>query len=207
MELLHALLNYFKKKNSDEIWRHFSSETNGTYIVGKYQNLDGVEIKHLDYNIFFDSYIHYQTVGGRSYDTVFTRVRLEFKSPDDFRFRLTKQGIIDNIGKMFGSKDILVGDKRFDNKFIVKSNNEFKIQTLFSNQIIKDLILAQTNIQLQILDKEGIFDEPIGEGNSMLYYISETKVRDIAQLNSLLKLFKTLIEELVKLHSATSLLF
>lgn len=202
ISLLKDIYNSIFEKDNVAVWREFSTANNGIYIEGKYGNLDSVEIDYLNYKIIFDRYIHYQVVGGRSYDTKFTRVRLEFNSPDDLRFRLTKQGFIDCIGKLFSAQEIQIGDQLFDRRFTIKGNDEFKIQTIFSNQVIKNLILPQSDIQLQILDKEGIFDEPIKESNVMLYYISETEVKQIEQLNSLLKLYTTLMDQLIKLGSA-----
>lgn len=205
MTIVKEIYNSIFGKDYELVWRQFSSENNGTYIVGQYDNLDSVEIIYLNHKIVFDRYIHYQVVGGKSYDTEFTRVRLEFKSTDNLKLRLTEQGFIDNIGKLFGAQDIQIGDKVFDKRFMIKGNVEFKIQTLFSNEIIKGLILAQSDIHLQILDKEGIFNEPIQDGNVMLYYISETVVKEIEQLNSLLKLYTTLVDQLTKLSSAKPL--
>lgn len=202
MTIVKDIYNSIFGKDYEPVWRQFCSENKGTYIVGKYDNLDSVEINYLNHKIIFDRYIHYQVVGGNSYDTEYTRVRLEFKSTDNLQLRLTKQGFIDNIGKLFGAQDIQIGDKAFDKRFMIKGNDEFKVQTLFSNEIIKSLILAQSDIHLQILDKEGIFNEPVQEGNAMLYYISETVIKKIDQLNSILKLYTTFVDQLTKLSSA-----
>ena len=198
MTILKNIYKSMFGKDYEAVWRQFSSENNGKYIVGQYGNLDSVEIIYLNHKIIFDRYIQYQVVGGQSFDTEFTRIRVEFKSPDELRFRLTKQGFIDTIGKLFGAQDIQVGDKEFDKKFIIKGNDEFKIQTIFSDKSFKKIILSQEDIQLQILDKEGIFDEKIQEGNVLLYYISETIIKEKEQLNSLLKLYQTLIVQLKK---------
>ena len=205
MTIVKDIYNSIFGKNYEAVWRQFSTENNGTYILGKHDNLDSVEINYSNHKIIFDQYIHYQVVGGTSHETEYTRVRLEFISNDKLQLRLTKQGVIDNIGKLFGAQDIQIGDKTFDKKFMIKGNDEFKVQTLFSSEIIKNLILAQRDIHLQILEKEGIFNEPIQEGNAMLYYISETEVREIGQLNSLLKLYKALVDQLTKLSSAKPL--
>jgi hypothetical protein len=205
MTIVKDIYNSIFGKNYEAVWRQFSTENNGTYIVGKHDNLDSVEINYSNHKIVFDQYIHYQVVGGTSYETEYTRVRLEFKSNDNLQLRLTKQAFVDNIGKLFGAQDIQIGDKTFDKRFMIKGNDEFKIQTLFSNEIIKGLILEQSDIHLQILDKEGIFDEPIQDGNVMLYYISETVVKEIAQLNSLLKLYTSLVDQLTKLSSVKPL--
>lgn len=185
-------------KNNREVWMQFSNENSGTFIIGKYGNLDSVEIIYLNHKIIFDRYIHYVTAGGRTFDTEFTRIRLEFKTPDDLRFRITKHDFINTIGKLFGVQDIEVGDKEFDKMHMIKGNNEIKVQTIFSNQTIKNLLLSHKDILLQLFDEEGIFHEPIQEGNAMLYYISETLIKDKEQLNALLKLYQTLIDQLIK---------
>jgi hypothetical protein len=201
MTILKDIYKSIFVKDYEAVWKQFSTENNGTFVIGQYHNLARVEIIYLNHKIIFDRYIHYQVVGVSSSETEFTRIRLEYKTPDELRFSITKQGVIDSIGKLFGVQDIQVGDKKFDEKFMIKGNDEYKIQTIFSNQAIKDLILSQEDIQIQILDKEGIFDEPIKEGNVMLYFISETRVKDKRHLNSLLKLYQMLIDQLTKTRS------
>ncbi len=189
-------------KDYEPVWRQFAADNNGTYIVGKPGDQDSVEIMHSNHKIIFDRYIDYRVVGGKSYDTEFTRVRLEFLSPDNLKLRLNRQGVIDNITKLFGAQDIAIGDKEFDKKFMIKGNNEFKIQQIFSSSIVMECVLSQKDIVLEVLDKEGIFNEKIGEGNSMLYYISEQIVTNIDQLNTLLNLYKALIDQLTRIGSA-----
>lgn len=201
LTIIKDIHKLFSRKDNKAVWQKFSVENNGKFVSGQYDNLDSVEISYLNYKIIFDRYIYYQVVGAQSYDTEFTRVRLEFITLNDLRFRLTRQGFSDSFGKLFGFQDIQVGDKSFDNKFMIKGNDEYKIQTIFSNQTLQELILTQEDIQLQILDKEGIFDEPIQEGNAMLYYISKSLIKEKEQLNLLLKLYRTLIDQLTKTSS------
>jgi hypothetical protein len=201
MTILKDIYKSFSGRDYEAVWRQFSAENNGTYIIGKYDKLDSVEIIYLNHKIIFDRYIRYHVVGGHSHDTEFTRIQLEFITPDDLRFRITKKGFIDLIACFFGAQVIQVGDKSFDKKFIIKGNDEYKIQTIFSNPIMKDLLLMQEDIQLQIIDKKGVFDELIQEGNVLLYYISETLVKDKEQLNSLLNLYQTLVDQLTRTSS------
>jgi hypothetical protein len=201
MPYFKEIIQSFFSKDHESVWRQFASENNGSYLVGIGHHYDSVEIEYSDHQIIFDQYTLYQVVGKKSYRTHYTRVRLEFKSKDDLQFRLTKQYVVDLIGKVFGAQDIQVGDKSFDRRFLIKGNDEFKVQILFSNEIVKQLILAHDDIHLQLMDKEGVFDEPIQEGNSMLYYLSETIVKNKGQLEALLKLYKTVIDQLSKLSS------
>jgi hypothetical protein len=200
MAILRHIYKTLFGKDYEAVWRQFSAENNGTYIVGRYDNLDSVEINYANHKIIFDRTIRYQSVEPAS-DPEFTRVRLEFKTPDELRFRIMNQGFIDSVGKFFGAQDIQVGDKDFDSKFMIKGNDEYKIQFIFSHDTIKRLILLQKDIHLEILDKEGFFDEPIQEGYVMLYYISETRIKDKDQLNTLLQLYQSLIDQMTKTNS------
>lgn len=201
MSIKNILRSIFGKDYTS-VWKQFSSENNGNYVIGKGANFDRVEINYLNYLIIFDQYIFYQVVGGRSFETQYIRVRMEFKSRDDLQFRLTHQYLIDIIGKIFGLQDIQIGDKLFDRSFLIKGNDEFKVQALLSNEVVKEMILAQKDIHLQVLKGEGVYNEPIREGNSMLYFLSKTTVKDIEDLNRLLKLYKEVIDQLSKLGSA-----
>jgi hypothetical protein len=205
MSIFKRIIKSVFGKDYTSVWKRFASENNGTYVVGIGHHYDSVKIEYSNHQIIFDQYTLYQVVGSRSYTRDYTRIRLEFKSPDNLQFRLTKQYVVDIIGKVFGAQDIQIGDKSFDRRFLIKGNDEHKVQMLFSNEMIKASILDHEDIHLQLMDGEGVFDEPIKEGNSMLYYLSETRVKNIEQLYSLMELYKALIDQLTKLGSVKSI--
>ena len=188
-------------KYDQTVWQQFSLENDGKFIVGQFDKLDAVAIIYRSHNVIFDRYILYQVVGERSFDTEFTRIRLECKTPNDLRFRLTTQSIVDAISKLFAAQDVQIGDRDFDRRFLVKGNDEFTIQRIFSDHNLRRLMLEQSDVVLHLLDSEGVFNEPIGKGNAMLYFISEAVVRKKEQLDSLLKMFKTLVDQLTKTNS------
>jgi len=140
MSNLKNILNIFKTKPYSEIMQQFSTENNGNYIVGQYDNQDSIVINYLNYPIKFDKYILYRVVGGQTFEAEFIRVCLEVKTTDELRFKIVRQGLFENCGKLLGGQDIEIGDKDFDNKFLIKGNEEFKIQSILSNEgIIKKL--------------------------------------------------------------------
>lgn len=190
-----------KGKSVELVWKEFATKNNGKYIVGKYDNSDSVEIDYLNYKIIFDNYTRYQVVGSGTYVSNFTRVKIELRTPQELRFRLSNEELFDSITKIFGAQDIKIGDRDFDRKFILKGNNESLIQLIFSNENLKSKLIEQDDLIIQLLDKEGIFDEPIQEGNAMLYYISENLIHEKEQLNSLLDLFQSLMDQLIKTNS------
>lgn len=201
MDLPNHIRNSFKRKDYRAVWKEFSDVYGGRYLLGSYDQEDRVEINYRDHIIVFDHFKLYQVVGAQSHDTEFTRIRFEFKSPDNLRFRIIEQTLFDDIGKLFGLQDIRVGDKKFDFRFLISGTDEYKVQTIFSQEKIKNFILSQNDILLQALDGKGIYDEPVKEGYTMLYYISEIKIRTIVQLEALLTFYKLLIDEMIKLGS------
>ena len=102
-------------------------------------------------------------------------------------------------------QDIQVGAPDFDNRFLIKGNDEFTIQGIFSNEKLRQLLLRQSDVVLHLLDNEGVFNEPIRKGYAMVYYVSETVVKEKEQLDSLLETFQTLIDQLLRMNSIKTL--
>lgn len=202
MGVLKKIRVWLFGKGYQEVWKQFAKENNGTFIIAHDGNEDCVEIFYNDFKISFDNYIHIIVVGSSSRSYKFTRVKVELILPDNIKFKLLRQGFIDSIGKLFGAQDIVIGDKEFDKAILVKGNDEFKIQQLFSSDTLRNHILSQKDIRLEIVDTLGPFDEKIQEGNSLLYFISEEKIKSIEQLNSLYELFIELLNQLKKICSA-----
>lgn len=202
MTMLTQLYKTLFGKSYQEVWRQFARANNGAFICAKDCNNDSVEILYQDFKITFDTYTHLIVVRSKSSEFEYTRVRVELLLPDNLNLKLFRQGFIESIGKLFGMQDITIGDKEFDKVFIVKGNNDSKIQQLFSNATILNLILSQKDIRLEILDTIGFFDEKIQDGISVLYLVSEDKIKTIEQLNSLYRLYAELLNQLTKLSSA-----
>ncbi len=198
MTILKTVYKYFFGKDSSLVWRQFAKENKGAYLPDSEHN---VEYTYKSYAVAFSSYTYYTVVGGNSYEKDYTRGIVEFFSPDNLKLTLTPQGIIDNIGKLFGSQDIIIGESQFDKKFMIKGNDEYKIQELFSDKSIQELLLELNVIRLEITNEGGLFDEKVKVNHSMIYFVSEEKIKHIDQLNKLSKLFAELITALTKLNS------
>lgn len=200
MSILKKLIKRFYRKDYEFVWRQFALENMGNYFSDLGQ--DKVEFYYQGYKIVFDTYTHYINVDHNSYESNFLRAFVEFKSYDKLKFRLTKQGFIDTIAIFFGAQDILIEDKSFDKKFMLKGNDEFKIQLIFSNHSIQQLLLNQELIRLDLTDGEGLFGEKAQDGNMMLYYISDKKLTTIDQLYELKTFIEQMLDVLTKNGSA-----
>ena len=66
--------------------------------------------------------------------TSFTRMRAPYVNPEGFRFTIYRKSVFSGLGKMLGMQDIEVGDPEFDEAFIIKANNEPRVQHLFADR-------------------------------------------------------------------------
>jgi hypothetical protein len=54
----------------------------------------------------------------------------------DFRFAAHEEHFTDEIGKFFGMQDVKVGFPELDDHLIIKTNNESKVKTIFSDPVV-----------------------------------------------------------------------
>jgi hypothetical protein len=174
------------------IWKEFAKESNGKYIEGFSWQSAKTEIEYNDLKIIFDNY----TLWSGKYSKEMTRIIAPFKSTDNFRFEIYRSGLIRNIEKLFGGQDVKIGHEDFDKEFIIKTNNEHKIKDLLQNQKIRNLIEIQKNVNIEISDQKGIWEEKLPEMEFELSFYEDGEIKDIEQLKNLLNLFKELIDAL-----------
>ena len=186
----------------EAVWKQFSAEIGADYVIGHYGNSDSVVANTENWKITFDTHTSYAVSGSRTYEKDYTRIRALFVSRDNLKFVIYRQGLLNSIGKLFGAQDIIVGHQEFDKAFIIKGNDEYKIQLLFSNSKIRELIMAQREIHLEIIDAEGPFEEKIPEGVCELYFLIDGIIKDIKELKSLYSIYVALLDELSKIGSA-----
>jgi hypothetical protein len=199
MTILKDIYKSIFGKDYGLVWQQFAMDSRGIYSPA---SNDRVQFPYKDFTVTFDAYTHYTVVGGSSYEHEYTRGLVEFVSPDSFKLIITQQGFIDNVGKIFGTQDIQIGDKQFDKKFMIKSNDESKVLLTLSNNSITKALQDLKTVCLEITDGEGLWSEKPREGNFMLYYVLDDKITNINQLNKLYRLFTDTLDALTKLNSA-----
>lgn len=130
-----------------------------------------------------------------------TRVIVPIKLKDNFNFEIYREEFVRKIEKLFGAQDVEIGYPEFDKTYTIKSNNEFKIKTLLRNKEIRNLIESQKDVNIQISNQKGIWGKELPTDEFELSYFIDGEINDIKVLNSLLQLFKTLLDELFTLNS------
>lgn len=188
----------------ENVWKQFANEIGGKYNTGQGYCEDSVEVNYQKWQITFDAYMISSTVGKSTVMRDYTRVRARFKTQDNFKLTIYRKGLLSTIGKLFGAQDIIIGVPDFDNAYIIKGTDDFKVATIFSNRKIRELVDSLEKVHLEITDDEGSFGDLLPYGTLELYYNVENIITDGVQLRSLFLLFCELLNELSKLSSATA---
>ena len=69
-------------------------------------------------------------------------------------FTIYPAGFFSPLGRWLGMQDISIGDARFDEHFVIKGNNEAKVQS-FDDESLKALLYAQSSLLSKVKDDEG----------------------------------------------------
>jgi hypothetical protein len=123
-------------------------------------------------------------------------------NPDGYRFKIVRRSVLSDLGKLLRMLDIAVGDPEFDEAFIIKGNDEGKVCGLFANPKIRQMILAQPKIRLEVKDSEGWFGPNFPEGVDKLHFQVLGVIKDVARLKALFELFAAVLDQLCRIGSA-----
>lgn len=186
-----------KIESKVNIWKEFATKTNGTFKKGYSWQSDSVAIKYKNWQIIFDNY----TLWSGKYSSEMTRIIAPINSNDGFEFEIYKEGFIRKIEKLFGAQDIQIGHDDFDKAFIIKSKNEFKLKSLLRNKQIRTLLLEIKDVNFQISDQMGIWEQKLLENQFELSFYFDEKITDLQKLEKILKLFKMVLDELQQINA------
>lgn len=191
------MLNIFNNKKVN-IWKVFAEEMNATFIPAKHDQCAKTEIVYGDWKIILDNYFLYES---NLKNKTYTRVTTRYESIDNFRFEIYNKTFIRTIEKLFGAQDIAIERPDFDKKYIVKSNNKFKIKSLLQNEEIRKRIEAIKEINIETSDRKGVWEKKLPENEFDLCYFALKEIETTKELKELLELFKLLLDYLTQAKS------
>jgi hypothetical protein len=194
---MRALRKLFGSSRN-EIWQQLSGELNAQYVPGSFWKGDRVQAEHGEWTIVLDKYV----VSTGKVTVVYTRFRAPYVNPDGFRFTVYRRNLFADIAKRFGMQDVEIGNRDFDEAFIIKGTNEAKLRRLFQNAKIRDLVNAQRDVHFSVRDDEGWLGTRFPENTDQLYFTVHGVIKDVDRLKQLFDLFAETLDELCRIGSA-----
>jgi hypothetical protein len=184
--------------SKDDVWRQLSQEIGAEFTAGGLWKGDKVVAHVGPWTITLDTY----TVNTQHSHITYTRMRAPYINPEGFRFTIYRKGFFSELGKMLGMQDIEIGDPIFDEAFIIKGNNEARVQNLFADVRLRELIQLQPAIHLAVNDREGWFGPKFPENVDELFFQVVGVIKDVPRLKALFDLFAAVLDQLCRIGSA-----
>jgi hypothetical protein len=184
--------------SKDDMWRQLSQEIGADFIEGGFWKGNKVQAHVGIWTITLDIY----TESTGETHVTYTRMRVPYVNPEGFRFTIYRKGFFSELGKLFGMQDIEVSDSDFDEAFIIKGTDEFRVRDLFANPQIRQMIQAQPKIRLDVKDSEGWFGPTFPEDVDELHFQVVGVMKDIERLKALFDLFAAVLDQLCRIGSA-----
>ena len=127
--------NIISGKTEDEVWEQITSEFSKNPDLLEYSAI----INHDDRKIVLD--IDIDLGGGfeSGYET--TTFTAPLHTLPAFKFAIHREHFTDEIGKFFGMQDVVIGYEEFDDKLVIKTNDEARVREVFSDASVRATFL------------------------------------------------------------------
>ena len=152
--------------SKDEMWRQLSEEIGAEFVEGGFWKGNKVQAHVGPWTVTLDIYT--ESTGESS--VTYTRMRAPYVNPEGFRFTIYRKNLFSDLGMLLGMQDIEIGEPEFDEAFIIKGNDESRVESLFSDSKIRQLVQAQPKIRLEVKDSEGWFGPKFPENVDELQF-------------------------------------
>lgn len=117
-----------------DFWKELSDEFDGIFNVKTTISRD---LERLTLQI---PYKHYMIEFSES-DTHPLKIESNLMANCDFEFMISFEDTLEKLLKVFGQQDIEVGDKSFDDRYLIKEKNTNFIRQILSEESVKTILL------------------------------------------------------------------
>ncbi|MCW3081543.1 hypothetical protein [Segetibacter sp.] len=140
--------NIVTGESEDEVWKIIADQLNN-----KKDDLDyTAQFDTQNYCVTLDIDIHPDR--GEDNDKPVTSFSVDLPDETEFRFKIQKQGLKHEIGKLFGMQDVVIGHREFDKKFLIQSNDADKVKELLSDTEVSEELLKHPIVDFKIRERK-----------------------------------------------------
>jgi hypothetical protein len=118
-----------------------------------------------------------------------------YPAVDNFVFALHTEKFIDQVGKLLGMQDIVIGDSELDTRFVIQSNDPNRFKAILQNPQVRTLLLERPEINLRVYpsgDKLPLGSNVPG-GQHALHYKQHGRLDSFEELQAVYQLFALLV--------------
>lgn len=165
-------------QDTENPWKYFAQEVDGKYRISE-EGTSEVVGTYGKYP-FLLKIIFIQAAP--KVNLFLTHLEIKLDNRIGLKMKIYREGIIQKLTKLFGTRDIIFNDRSFDKKYIIEGSDEAKVKAIISPDIRAKII--ELGEMLMILD-----------GN-ILSYEQHGKIIDTKKLFMILELLTELGEKI-----------
>jgi len=176
-----------------------AEELQGEFVDGTYVVKTKLPVKDRPWTVTMTMHAH--PIGKSISET--TVIALPYAPTDEFKFAVRNSSPIEEVAKLFGLKDILVGHAEFDRAFIIQGSNEALVKELFACSDVRSKVHAQKSVNLSIVDHQHkLFGMAPPKGVHVLTFAEKGAINSFDRLTSLMDLMVSIVDRLTHLEVA-----
>ncbi len=198
MNLFEVILRNLFAPSRSQIWAEVAKHTGAKIYDDSRYRAGKMILRHRNWHIVLDILKQ----GSGKNNARFTRIRAPYITKDGFTFNIYREGFFSNLGKQLGMEDFEVGYPDFDEQFIIKGNDYYKLMKFLDNQNIRSLMQRHPKVSLEALDTEGFLISRYPKDVYKLEFIVRGVIKDVELLVILFFLFKETLDQLVEIGAA-----
>lgn len=177
--------NIIAEESEEAIWKVIAAQLNSKKDDRDYT----AQFSFGQYCVTLDIDIHPDR--GEEDEKPLTSFTTPLSNDNDFRFKIEQQGLKHQIGKLFGTQDIIVGQPDVDKKYLIQSNDEEKVKEMLIQSEVSTALLRHPVVNFEIKENRiGVTRETV------LRLDVDGAITEPSILQSLFQPFKTAISKL-----------
>ena len=167
---LGLAITYYNNKAIQDAWGRFAMNSGLILNPGSMFNTPRVSGDYKG----FDYLLHTFSRGSGKSRTTYTGITMSFPKYVDRHLHLYQEGFLSKIGKAFGGQDIQIGNREFDEAFMIKSQTPGKVERILTHDLMRNMLNGRHLINMSVTGN-GINYEHIGiiKDVANLTYVSE----------------------------------
>ena len=186
------------KLNRREAFQAAASELDATFVQGKRTSGDQIHLEHGPWKVILDTYV----VSTGQVTITYTRAQSLYVAKEHFTLHVIKRNIFTRIAELFGFYGLLVGDQEFERKYKIKSSNDPRGRSLMMDRRLRELIMGQPSLQLDVRRLSWGKRRKKGEGVRSVTVQTSGVIKDPDRLANYVRVVAATLDQLVKIGVA-----
>jgi len=190
-------------RSREEIWKQLSQQIDGAYTPRSFWKGDKIQFQHDEWTVTLEIHKEVIATGKSTVVITYTRFRAPYVNPRKFRFSIYKKTFFSEIAKFVGMQDVEVGHAQFNDRFIIKGEDQEKIRRLFQHSKLRQALLNQSEVHVSEKDAEGWIIQSFRADVDELQLVVQSKINEVDRLKSLYEAFAICLDVLHEMGGAT----